>query len=155
MGSPLHQLCFPSLTFVWPVQMHALFQTRVMRITNPNDELGGMLFLPTPQIVTHQIDRWSPLFPPCAYCQQTGPQRPLFPGKVGRDDVEHVSCFVSSPPWLDAALTWVEPFCAALKMSEAAIIRCMRRERDSILRCLQQLVGGPHGSPALQQSGAS
>ncbi|KAL3926984.1 MAG: hypothetical protein SGPRY_003038 [Prymnesium sp.] len=125
----LHQLCFPSLTFVWPVQMHALFQTRVMRITNPNDELGGMLFLPTPQIVTHQIDRWSPLFPPCAYCQQTGPQRPLFPGKVGRDDVEH----------LDAALTWIEPFCAAPKMSEAAIIRCMRQERDSILRCLQQL----------------
>lgn len=31
-----------------------LFQTRVMRLTNPNDELGGMLFMPTPQIVSHQ-----------------------------------------------------------------------------------------------------
>ena len=28
----------------------AYFQTRVMRLTNPNDELGGMLFLPTPQV---------------------------------------------------------------------------------------------------------
>ena len=28
----------------------AFFQTRVMRLTNPNDELGGMLFLATPQV---------------------------------------------------------------------------------------------------------
>ncbi|KAL1527977.1 hypothetical protein AB1Y20_009348 [Prymnesium parvum] len=66
-------------------EMHALFQTRVMRITNPNDELGGMLFLPTPQVVTHQIDRWSPLFPPSAYGPPSGPRPPLFPGLVGRD----------------------------------------------------------------------
>ena len=32
-----------------PVE-RAFFQTRVMRLTNPNDELGGMLFLPTPQV---------------------------------------------------------------------------------------------------------
>ena len=37
----------------------ALFQTRVMRLTNPNDELGGMLFLATPQTVSHRIDAWS------------------------------------------------------------------------------------------------
>ena len=48
-------------------QERALFQTRVMRLTNPNDELGGTLFLPTPQLVSHQIDRWSPLFPPDAF----------------------------------------------------------------------------------------
>ena len=28
----------------------AFFQTRVMRLTNPNDELGGMMFLATPQV---------------------------------------------------------------------------------------------------------
>ena len=44
----------------------AFFQTRVMRLTNPNDELGGVLFLATPQVVTHCIDQWSPLFPPRA-----------------------------------------------------------------------------------------
>ena len=42
----------------------ALFQTRVMRLTNPNDELGGMLFLATPQTVSHRIDAWSPMLPP-------------------------------------------------------------------------------------------
>ena len=42
----------------------AYFQTRVMRLTNPNDELGGMLFLATPQVVSHRIDPWSPAFPP-------------------------------------------------------------------------------------------
>jgi hypothetical protein len=44
----------------------AFFQTRVMRLTNPNDELGGMMFLATPQTVSHRIDRWSPMFPPAA-----------------------------------------------------------------------------------------
>ena len=44
----------------------AFFQTRVMRLTNPNDELGGMLFMATPQVVSHRIDRWSPMFPPAA-----------------------------------------------------------------------------------------
>ena len=34
--------------------------------TNPNDELGGMLFMATPQVVSHRIDRWSPMFPPAA-----------------------------------------------------------------------------------------
>lgn len=49
----------------------ALFQTRVLRITNPNDELGGMLFLATPQQISHRIDRWSPLFPPSGYTKHT------------------------------------------------------------------------------------
>lgn len=44
----------------------AFFQTRVMRLTNPNDELGGMLFMATPQVVSHRIDLWSPMFPPSA-----------------------------------------------------------------------------------------
>ena len=49
------------------VHERAYFQTRVMRLTNPNDELGGMLFLATPQVVSHRIDPWSPLFPPAAH----------------------------------------------------------------------------------------
>ena len=44
----------------------AFFQTRVMRLTNPNDELGGVLFLATPQVVSHRIDLWSPMYPPAA-----------------------------------------------------------------------------------------
>ena len=46
-----------------PKTERAYFQTRVMRLTNPNDELGGMLFLATPQVVSHRIDKWSPIFP--------------------------------------------------------------------------------------------
>jgi hypothetical protein len=38
----------------------------VMRLTNPNDELGGMMFLATPQVVSHRIDPWSPMCPPIA-----------------------------------------------------------------------------------------
>ena len=45
-------------------ETRALFQTRVCRLTNPNDELGGFLFLATPQVVSHRIDPWSPLAPP-------------------------------------------------------------------------------------------
>jgi hypothetical protein len=41
-----------------------LFQTRLMRLMSPDDDTGAMLFLPTPQVITHMIDRWSPLFPP-------------------------------------------------------------------------------------------
>jgi hypothetical protein len=32
-----------------------------LRIENPNDELGGMLFLSIPSVVTHEIDYYSPL----------------------------------------------------------------------------------------------
>jgi len=49
-----------------PTVERAFFQTRVMRLTNPNDELGGMLFLATPQVVSHRIDLWSPMFPAAA-----------------------------------------------------------------------------------------
>ena len=67
----------------------AFFQTRVMRLTNPNDELGGVLFLATPQVVTHCIDQWSPLFPPRAARprRRRGPARRRgvsFPGVVYR-----------------------------------------------------------------------
>ncbi|GBG24824.1 Inward rectifier potassium channel 2 [Hondaea fermentalgiana] len=40
------------------------FQTRYMRLQNPNDELGGVLFLSVPCTVVHCIDQWSPLMPP-------------------------------------------------------------------------------------------
>jgi len=41
----------------------AHFQTRYMRLQNPNDELGGVLFLSVPCTVVHCIDQWSPLMP--------------------------------------------------------------------------------------------
>ena len=38
--------------------------TKTMRLQHPDDELGGMLLLAVPQIVSHRIDHWSPLCPP-------------------------------------------------------------------------------------------
>mmetsp|Transcript_22350 Transcript_22350/g.35767 ORF Transcript_22350/g.35767 Transcript_22350/m.35767 type:complete len:518 (-) Transcript_22350:28-1581(-) len=40
------------------------YQTRFMRLQNPNDELGSVLFLSVPCTVVHCIDQWSPLMPP-------------------------------------------------------------------------------------------
>ncbi|EDQ92304.1 uncharacterized protein MONBRDRAFT_30728 [Monosiga brevicollis MX1] len=40
------------------------FQTHAMRLTHPADELGGVLLLVLPNVITHQIDPWSPLMPP-------------------------------------------------------------------------------------------
>lgn len=40
------------------------YQTRYMRLQNPNDDLGGVLFLSVPCTVVHCIDQWSPLMPP-------------------------------------------------------------------------------------------
>eukprot|EP00040_Diaphanoeca_grandis_P009192 m.47964 g.47964 ORF g.47964 m.47964 type:complete len:389 (-) comp20630_c0_seq1:198-1364(-) len=37
------------------------FQSHSMRLQQPDDELGGMLLLVTPQQVVHRIDAWSPL----------------------------------------------------------------------------------------------
>ena len=39
------------------------FQTQVLRLGNPDDELGGMLLLSLPTTVLHHIDAWSPLLP--------------------------------------------------------------------------------------------
>jgi len=39
------------------------FQTRAMRITRPDDELGAKLWLSVPAVVMHEIDPWSPLAP--------------------------------------------------------------------------------------------
>ena len=58
-----------------PSYERAFFQTRVMRLTNPNDELGGMLFLATPQQISHRIDRWSPLFPPSGFARHTAAEK--------------------------------------------------------------------------------
>jgi hypothetical protein len=41
-----------------------LFQHRPLRINQPDDQLGGMLLLMLPTLVTHQVDPWSPLMPP-------------------------------------------------------------------------------------------
>ncbi|EGD80687.1 hypothetical protein PTSG_01277 [Salpingoeca rosetta] len=42
---------------------HVWFQSHAMRLTHPNDELGGMLLLSLPDQVLHRIDAWSPLMP--------------------------------------------------------------------------------------------
>ena len=35
-----------------------------MRLLQPNDDLGGMLFTSVPTTLTHHIDAYSPLTPP-------------------------------------------------------------------------------------------
>ena len=80
----------------------AFFQTRVMRLTNPNDELGGMMFLATPQIVSHRIDQWSPMFPPAARVMPTDSDEHdgnayHFPGLVFREADREVA---TSDDWL-------------------------------------------------------
>ena len=74
----------------------AFFQTRVMRLTNPNDELGGMLFLATPQIISHRIDQWSPAFPPAARKPQGNDDGAYhFPGLVFREEDREVMANVA------------------------------------------------------------
>ena len=45
------------------VRLRNDFSTRIMRTQEPDDELGGMLFLALPTTVVHHIDPWSPLVP--------------------------------------------------------------------------------------------
>ena len=45
-------------------QRPSYMQTCAMRLNHPNDEMGGMLLLMTPQVVVHEIDAGSPLMPP-------------------------------------------------------------------------------------------
>ena len=40
------------------------FQTHLMRLQQPDDQLGSLILLSIPQQVVHRIDPWSPLFPP-------------------------------------------------------------------------------------------
>eukprot|EP00049_Salpingoeca_infusionum_P025520 m.19897 g.19897 ORF g.19897 m.19897 type:complete len:464 (-) comp8095_c0_seq1:253-1644(-) len=63
------------------------FQTHLMRVQHPNDELGGMLLLAMPNVVVHKIDQWSPLFPQhlLQHGQQPSPSTEfLFPNSVLR-----------------------------------------------------------------------
>lgn len=48
------------------------FQTCAMRLSHPNDELGGMLLLCLPQLVVHELDDSSPLVPPLSWRLPTG-----------------------------------------------------------------------------------
>lgn len=43
--------------------MPAFYQTRVMRVTRPDDRTGSKLWLSVPCLVMHEIDMWSPLAP--------------------------------------------------------------------------------------------
>jgi len=73
----------------------AHFQTRYMRLQNPNDELGGVLFLSVPCTVVHCIDQWSPLMPDSAVREtwenanddfvHNASNRYVFPGIVLRE----------------------------------------------------------------------
>ena len=62
-------------------QPHRHFMTKTMRLQHPDDELGGMLLLAVPQVVSHRIDHWSPLCPP-ELCY--GSRQQNFPGLIRR-----------------------------------------------------------------------
>eukprot|EP01038_Epipyxis_sp_PR26KG_P010781 gene10781-14476_t len=52
---------------------HKFIQTCSMRLSHPNDELGGMLLLMLPQLIVHEIDAFSPLMPPTSwFCSSNG-----------------------------------------------------------------------------------
>ena len=55
--------------------------TKTMRLQHPDDELGGMLLLAVPQVVSHRIDHWSPLCPPG---MSYGGHEHRFPGLIRR-----------------------------------------------------------------------
>jgi len=48
------------------------FQNFFMRLTHPNDELGGNLLMTLPSLVVHEIDQWSPLYPPPVWRARDG-----------------------------------------------------------------------------------
>lgn len=62
-----HQLCSASVrlycTQHTATPTGAIFQTRAMRLQHPDDTLGAMLLPALPQVVTHRIDAWSPMWP--------------------------------------------------------------------------------------------
>jgi len=43
---------------------HVMFQHRVCRLAQPDDQINGWLLLMLPNVVVHQLDAWSPLLPP-------------------------------------------------------------------------------------------
>ena len=47
------------------------FQTCTMRLSHPNDELGGMLLLCLPQLIVHEMNSLSPLVPPPIWYSST------------------------------------------------------------------------------------
>ena len=121
----------------------ALFQTRTVRLTSPNDELGGTLFLATPQLVSHRIDRWSPLYPPSAFTtpsRSPGLAPPTFAAPQGRGS-DHALSWLRSRPILPG-LVLREDDVDASEMIEAAVA-----ERQAIWEAHPTL---PHGGSASQ-----
>lgn len=47
------------------------FQTCTMRLSHPNDELGGMLLLCLPQLIVHEMNSLSPIVPPPIWYSST------------------------------------------------------------------------------------
>ena len=74
-------------------------QCCTMRLSHPNDELGGMLLLMTPQVVVHEIDAYSPLMPPPMWL----PNTPAAPSTAVSDD-NRDDAVRWNPPAFDHAL---------------------------------------------------
>ena len=144
----------------------AFFQTRVMRLTNPNDEMGGKLFLATPQVVTHAIDHWSPLFPPRAlarpsYCEDEG-KGYHFPGVVYRESDREVAMAgegrptAAVPPPTAHNGEGAEPKPAVGDSASEAELRAMQQEiRDHLSRSELEVIVvlegiDPHTSSTFQ-----
>ena len=106
---------------------HALFQTRTVRLTSPNDELGGVLFLATPQLVSHRIDRWSPFFPPHAFTKPPHHDRrapasgsPAAGGGLDGDALARATAWLRSRPTFPGLLLREDDVDAS-EMVEAAV----------------------------------
>lgn len=74
------------------------FQTCTMRLNHPSDELGGMLLLCLPQTVVHEIDLWSPLYPPPVWASKTELHRWTPPAHVSLLDQQPVAPHTPASP---------------------------------------------------------
>lgn len=61
-----------------------VFQSHLIRLQQPDDDLGSMLLMALPQVVVHRIDPWSPFYPTFATGGGDASTRPLFPDPVQR-----------------------------------------------------------------------
>ena len=83
-------------------------QCCTMRLSHPNDELGGMLLLMTPQVIVHEIDAYSPLMPPPMWLPNVSPAPPSTARSVASDSYRDDSVRWN-PPTYDHVLHPFQP----------------------------------------------
>lgn len=87
------------------------FQSYLMRLQHPDDELGAALLLSLPSVVAHRVDQWSPLLPPTVWMSRTGlvdTSRLPFGEAARRRRRRHKGSFFSSGSRREGAAAFAE-----------------------------------------------